>query len=90
MLKLNFFDKALSKLIGLLESVGKILNQTPTKEENESIRQSPLMRAKLWEKNESKKSPVRKPSVKNASSRRKGKRDTATETFNHPRKDFHA
>ena len=49
MLKLNLVDKVLKRVINALESLGKILNQVPTKEENQNIRQSPLMRGKLWE-----------------------------------------
>ena len=90
MLKLKLMDKVIKKFIGILESVGKFLNQVPSKEENANIRQSPLMREKLWEKNQEKKNPIRKPSAKNAATRPKGKRDNATEIFNHPRKDFHA
>lgn len=88
-MKQNLIDKVIKKLISMLESVGSMINSVPSREENARVRQSPLMKAKMWEKDETKKAPVRKTSVK-TTSRRKGKRDTATQVFNHPRKDFHA
>jgi hypothetical protein len=90
MLKLNLIDKVMKRFIGILENMGKFLNQVPTKEENANIRQSPLMREKLWVKSQNKKNPARRPSAKKTTTRPKGKRDKANEIFNHPRKDFHA
>lgn len=87
-MKLFLVDKVIKKLISILESVGSLINTLP--KEGEKVRQSPLMQAKMWEKDESKKIPIKKAKLGQANSKRKGKRDTSTEVFNHPRKDFHA
>lgn len=87
-MKLYLVDKVIKKLIGILETVGNLVNSLPAKDEKRRVRQSPLLKAKMWEKDDSKKAPIKKPSAK-GNSRRKGNRDAATQVFNHPRKDYH-
>lgn len=87
-MKLYLVDKVIKKLIGILETVGSLINSLPSKDEKPRVRQSPMMKAKMWEKDETKKPPKKTPSSK-GNSRRKGNRDAATQVFNHPRKDYH-
>lgn len=80
------------KLVDLLGRIGSFINQTPTKLENSKLYHSPRFRTPLWASSKrSKKTvvPVEKRPIK-SSQRPKGRRQSETVIYNHPRKDFHA
>lgn len=88
-MKLNLINKVINKLIGILENTGSFINSLSKEKEKARLSQKSLNENKKWQFNEEKKQPIIKASKK-SSSKRKGKRDTSTQVFNHPRKDYHA
>lgn len=88
-MKLNLINNVIQKLIGILESVGSYINSLPTEKEKARFNKKKLNENKKWLIDEEIKRPIIKASKK-ASPKHKGKRDTSTQVFNHPRKDYHA
>ena len=95
-MKTKLIDKlntVITRLINILEAVGKVINQTPTAEEQARIKTSPTQREPLWKKK--KESPKTERNLvakqvyghKGSSYKGKGNINTDAATFNHPRKD---
>lgn len=83
---MKIFEKLASAALSLLSKVGNAINQVPSEAENKNIKHSPLF---MSEPPESKTKPIQQKSGK-PDSKRKGRRPVETQTFNHPRKDYHA
>lgn len=89
----NKLNTIIDRLITILEAVGKVINQTPSEEEQEQIKTGPSLNQPLWKKKSDSPQPERIRVAKEvyghkgSSYKGKGKINTDAATFNHPRKD---
>lgn len=92
-MKFIILDNILTRMLNVLEGVGKFINELPTEEETKKMSTSPKLRRPLWKKTKTSTPKVlkQKPSkeintFKGSGYNGKGKINTDAATFNHPRK----
>lgn len=93
-MKLIILNNVITRMIKVLESVGRVINQNPTVKEAKNIKTSPTLQKPFWKKINASipKALKQKPSkevynYKGSAYKGKGNINTDTATFNHPRKD---
>lgn len=82
-MKFKILDNVIRKMINVLESIGKTINQNFTEEETKKIQKVHSSKQTPWEKKINEPIPE---GPQGKSSKAKGNANTDAVTFNHPRK----